>query len=87
MARATTSPGSPVQALALPLLMTTACRCARSVSVRLMTTGAAANALVVKTAADAAFSRHSGATASTPISGLPLSFSPATIPEATNPRG
>ena len=54
---------------------------------RLRTTGAAAKAFVVKTAAEAAPVRHSGATAMTPTSGRPLSFRPATTPAATKPVG
>ena len=54
---------------------------------RLTTTGAAAKAFVVKTAAETALARHSGATVKTPMSGRPLSFSPATAAPARNPAG
>ena len=87
IARATSKPFCPVQALALPLLMATARSPPGTVSSRVTTTGAAAKALVVDTCPEEAVPRHSGATATTPMSGRPLCFSPTTMPLARKPSG
>ncbi|OPZ77195.1 MAG: hypothetical protein BWY79_01271 [Actinobacteria bacterium ADurb.Bin444] len=87
MPRATTRPSPPVQAFAEPLLATTAHSLDSLVSRWETTMGAAAKALLVKTAAEVTWALQSEAAAKRPTSGRPLSLMPAETPDATKPRG
>ncbi len=78
------NPGGPVQALAPPLLRTTASARPSSTTVRDHVTGAASTRLPVKTAATW-WSGPSLTTSAT--SGRPEALRPAVTPAARNPRG
>src|SRR5262249_48590209 len=81
--RASTSPRSPLHALALPALNTIACarRVPRTRS-RLSRTGAAGNLFWVNVAA----ATHGTSDTSTPRSGRPEALMPAVVPAARKPR-
>src|SRR3954452_6862114 len=87
MRSASSRPGSPVAALALPLLSTTAdARPPLASRCRLLTcTGAAVARLAVKTAA--AGTGWPSAVATTARSGTPSALIPQCTPPATNPPG